>query len=198
MTDYKKLAAKTAQEVYEAYSVKPEPAAKAYLKPEQSPGEFSEALIAAGEDREAVNFLAFALPRREGTWWACLAARSTLGENNEEPSDPATLQAAEAWVYKPNDENRRAALKLGMVSSGETPASLAALAAGWSGGSMGPPDADSVPPAKDASPRAIAGAVIVAAVSGAPEAIPERFRTALSQGLDIAAGGNGMNIEEGT
>lgn len=191
---YKKLTAKTAQEVYQAYALKPEPAVKAHLKSDLSPGAFSEALIAADLNREAVRFLAFALPRREGTWWACLAARSTLGENPEEPSDVATLQAAEAWVYKPNDENRRAALKMGMILSGETPASLAALAAGWSGGSMAPPDADPVPPAKVASPRAIAGAVIVAAVSAAPEAIPKRFKVALKQGLDIAAGGNGMDV----
>jgi hypothetical protein len=62
-----------------------------------------ETLVGAGRDLDAVRFLVYCLPPRESVWLACLAARNA-GE-----SDAAALDAAEQWVYKPDEEKRRSA-----------------------------------------------------------------------------------------
>ena len=64
-------------------------------------------LDAKGALVDMLRLLAVALPPRERVWWACLAARDTLAEG---APPPPPLKAAEAWVFKPSDENRAAAI----------------------------------------------------------------------------------------
>jgi len=164
--------------------------ARRLLSPEISPADFLRLLMENALYPDAVKFLARALPKRESTWWACLCARGTLGD------DPASgplkpLELAEQWVYKPSEEHRRSAFAAAEVHQFEGPGSWAAMAAFWSGASMAPPDAPAVPPADNLTGKAVAGAVMLAAVQGEPENAPEKYRRFLSQGIDIACGGNG-------
>src|SRR5262249_60276058 len=86
------------------------------------------------------------------------------------------VAAAEAWVYKPTEENRRAAMSKAQATQFDTPCAWAAVAAFWSGGSMAPPDVPVVPPPPFLIGRAVSGAVMRAAVTGPAGKIDPRYR----------------------
>ena len=133
---------------------------------------------------DAVRLLAHALPTREGVWWAWASVRRVMGENAPAPM-VATLAAAEAWIAKPTDANRRAAYQRAEEDGGASPAGLVALAAWLSGGSLAPSDAPEVPPPPFSAAKAVAGAVIIAAVQD-PLKAGERYHDFLTQGLEVA------------
>ena len=195
MKPWKKVTAKTARELCDRFKPDLGAAAKALLKDDMTPQAYFDALIAAGLSVEAAKFLAFCLPKREAAWWACLCARAVLPAKPEGPH-LAALTAAEAWVFKPNDDNRQAALVQG-EDGGSSAAAMAAKAAAWSGGSLVPPDLEPVPPADDLTGRAVGGAFVKAAYGGDPSETPRRIRLFLAQGCDIAQGGNGRVNAEG-
>lgn len=122
----------TAQEVFEAFPVARDDLEAA--PSEEPPLAFLEALVASPTPEDAVGFCAYLLPRREAVWWACQCLRAL------DPSPPAeeaaAIQAAEAWVREPEEHYRRAALQLGLDGDRRAPATWAALAAAWSGGSL--------------------------------------------------------------
>jgi hypothetical protein len=164
--------------------------AKALLVGSMPPDQFLDLLIQKGHLLDAIRLLAFALPKREAVWWACLCARETLA-----PAAPVELgeaiKAAEAWVYKPTEENRRTAMEKAERAGFDKPASWAAVGAFWSGGSLAPPNAPVVPPAETLTAKAVSGAILLAAVQREPERAAERHRQFLDDGVDIAAGGTG-------
>lgn len=160
------------------------------LEANPEPVGFLNALVDQNLYPDAVRFLARALPKREAVWWACLSSRSSL------PLDPDqkllnALVAAEAWVYKPTEPNRRQANLAAQAATFETPAAWAAMAAFWSDGSLAPEDAPVVPPADNLTAKAAAGAVMLSAVLNQPEKANEKYLFFLQQGFDIANGGNG-------
>jgi len=162
---------------------------KAELKPAMPPINFLEALIAKGAYPDAIQFLARALPKREAVWWTCLCCRDILGKDGE-PKLATAVQAAEAWVYKPNEENRRGAEKAGNAISESHPARWVAMAAFWSGGSLAPPSAPEVKPPDDFTAKAVTGAVLMAA-SLDPAQADARNKQFTDYGMNIAKGGNG-------
>jgi hypothetical protein len=165
---------------------------RAILQPDLPAGEFVDRLCAAGLWIDAVRFLAHALPKREAVWWGCLAARAALGEAPHAAAR-AAVEAAEAWVYRPNEDNRRAAMAATTAAGNDGPAVWAARGAFWSGGSLAPPEAPLVPPAETLTGAAVAGAVCLAAVQREPEHAPDKYRLFIAQGLDIARGGTGRS-----
>ena len=168
--------------------------AQALVPAATGPEGFVASLMDAGLLGDAVRFLAYSLRPREGVWWACLAARAYIDAGHPaEPVDTDALTAAEAWVFKPDEDNRRAAYDRAMATGFQTPASWAAMASFWSGGSIAPANLPAVPPPSNALGRAIWGAVIIASVTNpkSPQDMEDRHRTFISQGIDIAQGGNG-------
>lgn len=163
--------------------------ARALLTPQISAAEYVDSLCRSELHIDAVRFLAHALPRREAVWWACLAARAALDPGVA--VQQAAVEAAEAWVYHPDEEHRRAAVMAAAPVANDSPARWAATAAAWTGGSLAPPDAPVVPPGETLTAQAVAGAVLLAAVRSAPERAPERYRQAIAQAIDIARGGAG-------
>jgi len=158
------------------------------------PGEslvgFLQHLISAAQFKEAIEFLAFALPKREAVWWACLCARSQL-EDHAARTDLAALEAAESWVYKPTEENRRAAMACAHATKFDTPSAWAAVGAFWSAGSIAPPDGAVVQPAPHLAGVAVAGAVALAAVQREPTMADQKRQRYIEMAIDIANGGNG-------
>lgn len=167
-----------------------EPESLPLLEEAPNSEQFLRLLIEQEHYIDAVGFLAHGLPKREAVWWACVCARSTL---DAEPAaeELKILSLAEAWVYDPSEANRRAAMAAAEASEFKTPASWAAAAAFWSGGSMAPPDLPAVPPADNLTGKAVIGAVMMAVARGEPDKMEERYRQMLTRGLDIARGGNG-------
>lgn len=109
---------------------------------------------------QAVSLCAYLLPRREAVWWGCQSLRAL------QPEIPGPerqlLAAAEAWVRRPEEAERRAALAAGSDADGALPATWIALAAGWSGGSMVPPDLGFVRPPPEQTGRAVRAGLLMA------------------------------------
>lgn len=155
-----------------------------------SPAEFLNELIAAKSLEEAVQFLAFALPAREAVWWACQCARGELRDPMPQPLQDA-VEAAESWVRKPTEENRRAAMSRAQATDFKSPAAWAAAAAFWSGGSLAPENLPEVPAPAHLMASAVAGAVMLAAVKSEPQLAQQKRERFLASAVDIANGGNG-------
>ena len=108
----------------------------------------------------AVSFCAYLLPRREAVWWGCQSLRSM--QPRLSPEEAASLDAAEAWVRQPDETTRRAALDLGTRADAGLPAIWMALAAGWSGGSIVPPEYPYVRPPPEQTARAVRSGLLMA------------------------------------
>jgi hypothetical protein len=154
------------------------------------------ALRAADMAGEAARLVAFALPKREAVWWACMCARAVPAPVG--PEDMKALELAEAWVFKPADETRRQAFAHAQAAEFGTPEAWAAVAAFWSGDSMAPLGQPVVPPTANLAGTAVAGSVALAAVRISPEKRNARLERFLDSAAEIAGGGSGRLAAEGT
>jgi len=151
----------------------------------------------AGLLAEATRLVAHALPAREAVWWACACSRHTSSSSTNPESEAAARDAAEEWVRRQSDEQRRTAMKEAEKSGFGSPEAWAAVAAFWSGDSMAPPDVPKVPPQPHFTGLAVAGAVAMSAVRGSAVRREERLRAFLASAKDIAAGGAGrIDVEK--
>src|SRR5262245_4657054 len=105
---------------------------------------------------DAARLLAYALPKREAVWWACLCIRQVAAADTR-PADLVALEATERWVIEPHEANRRAAMQAAEGLALQTAASWAAVAAFWSNGSMAPPEAPPVTPGEYLTAQAVSG-----------------------------------------
>jgi hypothetical protein len=160
--------------------------AKALLKDEHTPRQFLELLNAKELFLDAIRFLVYALPKREAVGWGCLCVRHSLG--TEDASKISETQvAAERWVANPDEGNRQAAKAAADKEGTESPSSLLALAAYYSGGSVVPANLEPVPPPDHVTPQLVAGAVMISAVMNQPEKAAERYRAFLQKGMALMA-----------
>ncbi|HTZ72062.1 MAG TPA: hypothetical protein VMB71_15510 [Acetobacteraceae bacterium] len=139
---------------------------------------------------EATRLAAFALPRREAVWWACMCARAVPNGDASE-DDMKALAAAEEWVRKQTDEVRRTAFAHAQTAGFATPEAWAGVAAFWSGDSLSPLGQPAVPPGAALAGTATAGAVALASVRSKPERRLGRLARFLDSAADIANGGGG-------
>lgn len=145
----------------------------------------------AGKTPEAARLIAHALPKREAVWWACMCARG-VPDPSLAGHDVSALEAAEAWVRKPADDQlRRASWEAAQRTAFKTPEAWAAVAVFWSGGSIAPPGQPVVPPADHLTGVAVSGAVVLASVRVKPAQAPARLLLFLASAKDIANGGAG-------
>ncbi|ALN74618.1 hypothetical protein [Aureimonas sp. AU20] len=183
----RKISGATAAEICGRVALSAE--AKAYLTPSLSPQGLLTLLDRSGLFADAVRFLAFALPVREGVWWACMTGIAIPGAASADP-DPA-YNAAQDWVYEPTDERRFLCLQAAESVQSATPGAYAALAAFWSGGSMAPEGLPEVPPDPVLAPTGIAASILLAVAAGDPRRSDQLFRDAIGRGIDIGNGGDG-------
>ncbi len=158
--------------------------AKALLAPGAAHRAFFDAMLAAGHFADAIKYLAHALPKREGVWWAWVTAKRAAGDAPP-PKVKASLEATERWIAQPTDPNRRAAFDRAQEADLGTAAGCAGMAAFFAGESLAPPNVQAVPPGEFDTAKAIFGAVMLAAVSKEPEKAPEKFQAAIQQGLEV-------------
>jgi hypothetical protein len=147
-------------------------------------------LEAAGQLMPACRLAAHALPKREAVWWACMCARAVPDEKAV-PTDAAALEAAEAWVRRPDEKARRACMAAAEQNNFRSTEAWAAVGGFWSGGSMAPEGQPVVPPGDHLTGTAIGGAVILAGVRRTPQHLDARLKRFLASARDIALGGAG-------
>jgi hypothetical protein len=156
------------------------------LTPDVTHRAFLQALVDAALHLDAVRYLAHALPRREGVWWAWVTAKRAAGAEPA-PKIRASLDATERWIAQPTDANRRVAFERAQEADIGTAAGCAGLAAFLAGDSLAPPNLQAVPPGEFDASKAIAGSIMLAAVAAEPQKAPEKFQAALQQGLDVVS-----------
>jgi hypothetical protein len=161
------------------------PDADVPLAEAEGPQDFVRRLTEAEAFGDAVGFLSHALPRREAVWWAWLCARTAAGDSPAEPV-ARILATTHAWIAEASDANRRTAYAAAEESGIGTPHGLAALAVFLSGDSLAPPNMEPVRPGPHDGAKAVAGAVMLAAVAAKPDQPAEAFRDFISQGLALA------------
>lgn len=192
-----KITAATAAEVCQHYKLSD--SAKNCLTEGSTPASFIWTLVEQNLFPDAIRFLAFALPRREAVWWACVCTRMLHDQQQTVASEQAdALAAAEAWVYKPNEENRRIAGEKADQTERQYPADWTASAAFWSGGNISAAGQAIVQPPDHLCPHAIASAVLLAAAEGDSAELHNRYRDYLTRGIDIAKGGTGRGKDKPT
>jgi Family of unknown function (DUF6931) len=127
----------TARDLFDAFPTASEDIA---AEPADRPAlDYMAELVAGQTPEDGITFCAYLLPKREAVWWAhqCLYNLAELLSDE----DHQMLALAERWVRYPEEDERNAVLDAGMASKSKTPGVWVALAAGWSDGSMMPPDA---------------------------------------------------------
>ena len=137
--------------------------------------------------RDAITFCAYLLPRREAVWWACGCVRALLGDIAA--SQTGAIKAAEAWVYDPDDEHRRAALEIGERGDSNDPLTWLALGAGWSGGALLAHPQHLVPVPAYMTPRAARIAILLSAGISKPEQYTARMQACIVDGIRLAEKG---------
>lgn len=110
----------------------------------QTPRELFEKLAESGLAMQALQFLTFALPKREAVW-ALVTAIEEISGQELSPADQAGLEAVKQWVLDPTEDNRRLAEVQANILNRKTPAGFAAQAAFWSEGSIAPAGEADVP-----------------------------------------------------
>ncbi len=142
---------------------------------------------------DMLRLLSVALPPREATWWACLAARDLIGP--EARQVPPPLAAAERWVFKPTQEHRQTAREAFETAEQDDDTAYCAMAALYADGTLGPGDLNQMP----APPNGVSAAVFAMNLI-AMRANADRMQLYLDilvdRALDIGRGGNGK-VEAG-
>lgn len=146
----------TARQVFEAFAS----ANRDIVAPpsDDAPLEFLRGLAGSPTPEDAISFCAYLLPRREAVWWVCQCLRAMGAAGN--PADERAIAAAEAWVREPEEPARQVALTIGEAADPASPATWAALAAAWSGGSLSAPDLPVVPPPAQLTAQAARAALL--------------------------------------
>lgn len=184
-----KVGAEKAADIAKHYELEDE--SRALLTEDQKPSDFLDTLIENELYHDAVTFLAHSLPVREAVWWACVCSRYFL--EGSDVKYQLAQNAAEAWVYEPSEQNRRVAEKYAEEGDYATPASWAAAAAFWSGGSITEEKEPAMEPPPFLYAHAVVGSVVMAAGWKEPDEdeVVQRYHTYLKHGINIANGGNG-------
>lgn len=150
---------------------------------DEPPLVFLERLRRGDTPEDAVSLLAYALGRREAVWWAAQSVRLMLGIGVGQEDAP--LQAAESWVRDPDDLKRRDALRLGMGGNHRLATPWVALAAGWSGGNVGPNNHAVVPATPEMTPKAVRTGILVALATVTAHDRSSKLQSSVDLGIPL-------------
>lgn len=139
---------------------------------------------------DTLKLLSVALPPREAVWWACLAGRDLLAANPK-LKPPRTLEAAEAWVFRPTEENRAAVQKSVDTAENDDDCVWCAMAAIYSAGNLGVGHMSEYPVAPEALPAMVIK-MVISSLSVHAADFEDHCRLVVDRALDIARGGSGQ------
>lgn len=138
---------------------------------------------------DILRLMSAVLPARERVWWACLAARDIVGQGAENATP--SLQAAEAWVFQPTDENRAAAVSSMEYAQVNDDTVHCALSVMYADGTLGPGEMAQYPAPVGGSAIA-AFAMNIEALGRKMDSFDSYVTLLVDRALDIAKGGNGV------
>jgi hypothetical protein len=144
---------------------------------------------------EAAELAAYALPKREAVWWACLCADDTAPVDLP-AADRSARQEAERWVRDRTELVRRHAMNRAEAAGFRTPEAWTAVAAFWSEGSLAPLGKPAVKPAPRLTGTAVSASIRLSAARGDPSDEAARLRLFMRRARTIAAGEPGRSAEE--
>jgi hypothetical protein len=136
---------------------------------------------------DIIRLLGVALPPRERVWWACLAARDLVAAG---AAPPGIVQATEAWVFEPTEDNLAAVHELVENADPDDETALAGTAALYADGKLGPgalAQFDAPPGGSEAH----AVVMVAASLTLDPLRAEEMGQVLIERALDIARGGQG-------
>lgn len=169
------------------------PDGRALLSRIAHPERLVNALVEAGNRRDAIYALALILPHRQAVWWACLAVR-LLPDLERRKTDLAAVTAAERWVQGGSGADAERAGELANACDPDFAPAWVATAAFWAGPSIAPRGQQAVPPA----PHLPGVATRIALLLLAQEpALADRiaFQDWIAIGLALMTGGNGSQAQ---
>jgi uncharacterized protein DUF6931 len=172
----------TVRDLYEAFPMAQDDVGAAASDEPSLP--FLRSLVHKEAWAPAVSYCAYLLPRREAVWWGCQSLRRIQPVASAE--DTRALDAAEAWVREPENDRRFAALAVGSESNYRAPATWMALAAGWSGGSVVPPEMGNAPAAPHQAARAIRAGLMIAMAKVPNSEMGKVLKPCLEEGMSLA------------
>lgn len=173
----------TARQILEAF---PTLASDIDIEPrDETPLDFARKLLARAHRFDAITYAAYLLPRREAVWWGCQCVRA-IGDNKTD----AALSAAEAWVRDPEEETRRAALKLVTPGHRRVASTWLALAAGHSGGSVTPEGSHPIAALPHTTAVAVKAGIILAIARSPPVDQAAWMRSCVEAAIRFADGGD--------
>lgn len=141
---------------------------------------------------DMLKVLCQTLPPREAVWWACLSARDLVGDGKH--TADLCVASAEAWVFRPGDETRRNAFVAMQAAKPSDPTSLAAMAAVYAEGTMGPDEMEAAAVQPGMFGNVVLG-MVLSGLDAAPDgAEMEWMNMLIARGLDIAAGSSGRDV----
>lgn len=147
---------------------------------------FAKRCLKEGADNDAIEFLARALPKRLGVWWAVCCIEAANAE--KDAKDAELIAHVTDWVTAPSESLRRRIMELAQATEMNTAAAWAGVTVFWSHGSMAPPNAPAVPPGPELPGKALSGSVILASVVKSPEKAPSRRASFVEMAQSIASG----------
>jgi hypothetical protein len=149
---------------------------RAMLRSDMGAREFLEMLSSKKRYVDGIDFLAYALPPREGVWWSGLCLQHACGDALTQLERTAAI-AAVRWVIQPTEENGAAAKGPAGAVGMQSAAGPMALAAG--GGMR---------PGPFGPAQTVAMAVKLAAMKSPPAGMKETQRLYLELGIGVAEG----------
>jgi uncharacterized protein DUF6931 len=133
----------------------------------------------------AISFCAYVLRRREAVWWGCYSLRQMIQLTAEEAE---LLAVAENWVRQPDEKHRWAAADRAAVADSRVATTWMALAAAWSGGSIGRTVHRTILPAPEQTARAIRAGLMIGLSTMLSQTTDDVLRQCVQYGRHLAAG----------
>lgn len=158
--------------------------AKALLQDDMSPSKYINLLSEKGLYKDAIGFLAHGLPVPVSIQWASACVKE-FQPPEPGPKATASLAAAEKWIESPSDQGRWEAKKAADDGEMSSPADCLAMGVFFSGGSVTPPEAPPTPAPPYSAQKLVAGSIMMAGVSHAPEKANDKYRRALDIGREM-------------
>lgn len=180
---HQKLKALTAVEVCEICELETDVTEWLDAKPDADT--FLQQLTAAGHHLDALKFLCHALEPREAVWLAWDAASRLPA--SDDPKIVDALAKTHQWLTSLSEKARRAAHAASEASGLESSAGVAALAAFFADGSIGPEELpEPILPDPGTCAKAAVGALMFAAVA-VPQEAEERTAASVQRWFELAA-----------